>query len=110
MADERSAWVRLKRFSDWGTTFYALALSGDRRHGIRVNSGENVRVRWPDGSETETTIVKRTVDTSYSDMGHSYECSSEEIGVAARVHGIEMFVPIQEVEVPAEWVNARTHG
>lgn len=101
-------WVKLYRGNDWGSEYISrkpLTSGGfsARNRAIKAKPGDRVTVRWPDGKESEETIViggkeRQTV----SDMGREYPVSSEFPGVEVSVGGIASWLPLDAFEVLAE--------
>lgn len=101
-------WVKLYRGNDWGSDYLSRKPLSDggtcsTSRAIKVKAGDRVLVRWPDGKESEETIVigGKTRGT-VSDMGHEYAVTSEFPGIDATVGGVVTWLPLDAFEVRAE--------
>ncbi len=100
-------WVRLKRFNDWGVDYFAeegkgLSAHGTsdaRKYGLRIKAGDELHVRWPDGSVTREKVVLHPMRREVSDMGKTYPVTFALPGIAASDRGMQHFVALDEVDV-----------
>lgn len=107
-----SEWVRLKVGNDWGVNYFAIEPlnrhgTADSRRGIKVRSGDRVRVRWPDSHESEHEIRLGRTSVTINDMRHAYEVRSEEPYIVCSFHGEDVLVRIDKVEVPLDWAREK---
>lgn len=100
--------MKLARGNDWGHEYVTYA--PDRRHcrslgrqadALDLKDGQLVRVRFPDGSTATKAICTRSYSTTVGDMGHVYPVSYDLPGVEVHVHGIEVWLPLDELELEA---------
>jgi hypothetical protein len=106
-----SDWVRLKPGNDWGNVYFALEPLTEHgmaqfSRGIKVKDGDVARVRWDDGSTGHADIVLVRNTQMVGDMGHNYEVTSRIPHVKASVHGHEVLIPIDEVDVSEAWARS----
>lgn len=99
-------WTKLVEGNDWMSLYYApegkhLTASGcaSRHLGIKLEHGQPMRVRFPDGTEQTAKLVATDVSGTYGDMGHTYEYSTQRFGVECDVHGGKAVLPLTQVEV-----------
>ena len=84
---------------DWGTRYYYLRAW--KKHGSwshssqdradRLEPGDVLRVRWPDGCVTEETLAGKEMTDTIPDMGHSYDIRYRQVGIEVIVHGIRLW-------------------
>lgn len=99
-------YVRLVRGNDWGNYYFTLPgknltehRMADAKLGLRFSVGQPIRVRWPDGSETEETIDFKEESYPVNDMGHRYEVHNRVPGILAGTRGFRHWVAIDSIDV-----------
>ena len=108
-----TAWTRLKRGDDWGTPYWAVELTRpgvhghDSRYGIKLTEGEPVAVRLADGTISAGRVIFRSEKDSYGDHGVVYNFTSRIALVELSFHETPLTVPLENIDVPADWVKAR---
>ncbi len=64
----------------------------DQLDGKNLKDGEKLKVRWPDGQETQENVILKKTSQTVSDMGHPYDVPIHQAYVAVTVHGAECLV------------------
>lgn len=105
-------YLRLKKGNDWGNEYLAIEPKDEwgmakAERGIKFRDGESVRVRWPDGHEEAVNVRLHWETVTVGDHGHDYQVTYSYPVVQAWLHGREVFVPLADLEVEAEWARAR---
>ena len=107
-------WVRLEMGNNWGDFFYTypgerLNASGtnDTDNAIVFRTGMTTAVRFPDDWGAVVDLVPREERFSYSDMGHECSGTTHRWGFEWDVHGVKVWIPIEEVEVCAGFALRR---
>lgn len=104
-------WIKLKRGNDWGVDYFAIEPlrngGASSSRGIKLEHGDEVPVRFADGTERLAEIRIRIERGTVSDHGHSYGVSSAIPEVAVHHHGHEMRMRIDEVEVDEAWARSK---
>ena len=99
-------WEKLEVGNNWGALFYTYP--GERLNSSGTNATENeldlrsgivIAVRFPDDWGSVVELSGRLELFSFQDMGH--ECSGETTrwGFEFEVHGLPVWIPIEQVEV-----------
>jgi hypothetical protein len=99
--------MKLQRYNDWGSIYYAPQGKGlsaigtaNVRFGIDLKDGMRVTVTWPNGiKEKDVALRAKSYTERISDMGHSYNVTSNEFGFYVNHHGVKLWVPIEEVDI-----------
>ena len=97
-------WVKLETGNSWGET-YLSEKARDKRgmydpsRAVKFTEGQDVNIRWPDGSVTHEIITLVTTSGSVLDHGHRYGTSSTIPYLKVKVHGALLQVCLNEVEV-----------
>lgn len=100
--DQKPEWVRLVPANNWGSIFYRRELwnsytADEAKTGIVLK--DRVRVRWPNGSETEERVgTFRHHETVY-DHGHRSEVSCQVPCLLVDNHGVGSQVKLDTVEI-----------
>jgi hypothetical protein len=104
--------VRLEAGNDWGHVYFALPGKAKTAHGTCSSSlglalppGREVRVRWPDGSESVETIATKSFRVDVGDMGHNYSFTDERPGFLVTTRGVRNWISIGDVDVAQEDVT-----
>ena len=102
-------WVKLVEGNDWGVRYLALpekrlnALgSASTKNAYPLKAGDVLRVRWPDGLETEETVTMRKESDTVGDWGRTYIAESDVPHVAVSVHGLTVSVRLDLVEIEVD--------
>lgn len=76
----------------------------DQLDGKTLENGEKLRVRWPDGKETQETVF--TMDKSYDTMDHAspYRVPVIEAYVTSSIHGASCLVRLTKDDILCERV------
>ncbi len=98
---------KLGRANDWGADYIGWegetltpgGFADSRKLALKVSDGDKVKVRWPDGHESVETIEHRNYKFSVSDMGHEYTSSYDLPGFSVSVHGTNVWLPLDKVEL-----------
>jgi hypothetical protein len=93
-----TGWVQLKLYDDWGTYRYVLPWD-TRRKAVKLERGQVLTVRWPDGSTTDEALIQRQKRYSGSDHGREYSGTSPVLAVRTKSNGVELFVPLESLLV-----------
>ena len=106
-----TSWIKLRRGNDWGFDYFAIEpLSNggaSKSRGIKVEEGDDVRVRMADGEIVSGVITLSTEWGSVTDSGHTYPVKSEIPHVAFTWHGQLLRIRIDEVEVDEAWARSK---
>lgn len=86
----------VEQVSNWG--FW------DVLDGKRLEEGERLRVRWPDGSETVETCRVQKAKFRYEDHGHPGEGPDDHAFVALSAHGAVGTVRLRQAGILCERV------
>lgn len=90
-------WVKLKLVNNWEHLSYEL-----RGKPVDLSKVGTLRVRWPDGSETEELLDQESYSAHVDDMGHSYHVNGR-IPVASTSHrGVEHLIRLHQFK--AVWI------
>lgn len=95
-------WVKLVMKDDWGTLYFArpcFSQDTSRLEEQGISLKKDVRIRWPDGSESVEKSGFYTHRTTVSDHGHSYGVSCEVPCVMASLRGVESQTELSDVEI-----------
>ncbi len=101
MSKEKSDWVTLKRGSDWGVVYLAepdkLLKNGRSDHtlGIKLNVGDAIDIRWPNGEAETVSIVMRQ---EHCEVDRT-PVTSDVPGFNVLHKGITFWVCLDQVEV-----------
>jgi hypothetical protein len=82
--DRPMTWTKIEARDDWGTTYFApVGRSQDRnglndhRLGLKLNAGDVLPVRFPDGTVSEVTLTMTTKHGTIEDHGNDHRYSDE---------------------------------
>lgn len=103
-------YIKLEEHNDWGALYLSLpgrGLSGtfqtaDRKNGISFVDGQSIHVAWPDGTQSQETIVHRELSVVVSDHGHQNVVRSDRPGIETVVRGVTHWTPLAHLLVLEE--------
>jgi hypothetical protein len=104
--------MKLKRFNDWGSIYYAEEGKGLRdgyastSNGVELRDGAPMRVTWPDGTQEVLPLVAKPHTDRINDMAHEYDVRSKVFGFNVTTRGATVWVPVEETDV--EFVDGAT--
>jgi hypothetical protein len=78
-------WMKIKQTNNWEHLEYWLGEGKTKR----VNSGEAIQVKFPDGHTDTFVVQSEPRTTSVSDHGHVYPVYTERLFVSCSLHGVE---------------------
>lgn len=100
------SWIKIVARNDWGKIFYTYPHEGLNKYGtnntddaLHLEDGIVLSVKWPDGSISEETLVKRNYRTTVADHGKYYDVESDIFGFFVKNRGISNYVDLAEVEI-----------
>lgn len=104
-----SKYQRVETVNDWGAVGYFLGKIvrsewgtvslGSQDPQARLLCGDQLEVRWPDGSETQHKIVGVQRYNSVSDHGNSYDVGYTELFVEDELRGEKVQIPLVDLMV-----------
>jgi len=99
-------WVKLEVGNNWGELFYRypgdrLNASGtnETAHALVLAEGLETAVRFPDDWGAVVRLVSQQEPFRYHDMGHECSGTTKRWGFEFEVHGIQLWIPLEAVEV-----------
>ena len=98
-------WVRLKIANDWGTDCYyreddpSCWSKFETFRAPNLKFDDEIRVRWPDGTESVEKIHYRSVQSGYSDHGRETSFSYSFPVIRPLINGVESEVTLDKVEI-----------
>lgn len=105
-------WVKLEVGNNWGDLFYVYP--GERLNAFGTNETENAlslsegletAVRFPDDWGAVIRLTSKVERFRYNDMGHEHSGETRRWGFEQDVHGVAVWIPIEEVEVVLGFVS-----
>lgn len=99
MTKTEEKFVKIITLDDWGAKGYYLkakkSAAGTWGHEgqdqtFRLKNGDELEVRWPDGSITKTRARIVEVTETVHDHGHEYPTRSENLYLSVRVGGTKV--------------------
>ncbi len=101
------SWIKLKRGNDWETQYLTLGRTNCYRDALLFTAGEEVDVRFPDGTVARRLLVMKTEYGSYSDHGRETETKFTIPHVIEDVHGVAVALALDSLEVDHDWAKGR---
>lgn len=97
---------KICKHNDWGAIYYAyegegLSTAGtaSAKLGINLAGGQNLKVRWPDGSTSEEVLVAKKTSFTVTDHGKDSTVTSDVYGVGVAYRGTKSFVDLEVLEI-----------
>jgi hypothetical protein len=81
--------------NNWGNIEYYIC----KNKRVLFNDQQKVRVRWPNGSETEETLKLRAYEERIHDMGQAYDNHSEKAVLETKMRGLDIDVSVSGLEL-----------
>lgn len=96
--------VQLQRANDWGTVYLAEQPrdecgSTNWRRGVSLKAGDPIRVRWPNGNESDHVVVMQESHQDVSDHGNTSRVVSHIPSLIIDYNGVHLTVPLDAVLV-----------
>ncbi len=86
---------RIDHPGDWGSHWAEL-------DGKRINDGDLLIVKWPDGFLEQISVTVEKVYGTVSDHGHEYGTTSGIAKYVTQHRGVKVAVPLDGLE--AQWI------
>lgn len=106
--------MRLEVGNNWGSLFYTypgeqLNSSGtnETRNALQLREGMTIAVRFPDDWGAVVDLVPKAEEYRGSDMGREYMGTTQRWGFHFDVHGLQVWIPLESVEVSADFCLRR---
>jgi len=96
-------WIKLEKANDWGNYYYRAPGLQDRcanKGGQKISHAfDQIEIRWPDGTRGVVSVTTRSWNEKVHDMGHVYDVYNTLPVIAVDLHGIEVTVDFDDVEI-----------
>lgn len=107
---------KIEKGNDWGSSFYTYegerldeTRTNDTQNALMLEAGQVVTVEWPDGKTTTERLCIRPERGSYHEQGQLMptEYTDNLFGVMATAFGASVFVPLEQLKLPAGMMRRR---